>query len=174
MLYEYLPNYMTEYKEIKNILNIESSIFSKLNNTINTTNKELFLETAENYGIERIENILNITSSKEESLEYRKFRIKSIILGVHQSLKEMLSSLIPNNDYTIYYNSDTMTMTLRLPVANEMYLNSVIDMLEKTIPLNIKLDCSVAYTSHNSVKKYTHSQLSKYTHKYIKEELYEQ
>ncbi len=174
MLYEYLPKYMTDYKEIKNILNIETSILSKLNSDINRVSKELFLETSESYGIDRIEKILDITASNEESNDYRKFRIKSIMLGIHQSLKEMLSTLIPNNDYTLSYNSNTMTMTLRLPVANEMYLTSVINMLQNTIPLNIKLDCSIAYTPHNEIKKYTHSQLKSYTHKYIKEVLYEQ
>ena len=44
MLYEYLPKYMTDYKEIKNILNIETSILSKLNSDINKVSKELFLE----------------------------------------------------------------------------------------------------------------------------------
>lgn len=174
MLYEYLPKYITEYKEIKNILNIEISMLLKLNSDINSIEKELFLETADGYGINRIEKILGIISSSEESIDYRKFRIKSIMLGIHQALKDTLSSLIPNNDYTLNYEINTMTMTLRLPVANEMYLSSVIDMLENTIPLNIKLDCSIAYTPHSKIKNYTYGQLKSYTHKYIKEELYEQ
>ena len=77
MLYEYLPKYMTDYKEIKNILNIETSILSKLNSDINRVSKELFLETSENYGIDRIEKILDITASNEESNDYRKWRNNS-------------------------------------------------------------------------------------------------
>lgn len=174
MLIDYLPRYMQLYREMREICSSEDIDISKININIDNIKRELFIEKAQDWGIERIEKILGIQASEQESLSYRKFRIKSIMLGTHKSLVEKLKELIPNNDYNLSYNVNTMTLTLRLPVANEMYLNSVIEMLENTIPLNIKLDCSVAYTPHSQVGEYTHSELNDYTHKYIKEELYEQ
>lgn len=174
MLIDYLPHFMQGYREIREILKSEDREITELQEKKEYLEGELFIESAEGYGISRMENILKITPSEAESLDYRKFRIRSKLLGVRDTLKESLDELIPNKGYRLSLDCDNLTLTLRLPVANSMYLNSVTEMLEKTVPLNILLSCTILYAFHGEIKKYTHKELSTYTHKEIKEDLYEQ
>ncbi|MDO4299926.1 MAG: DUF2313 domain-containing protein [Clostridia bacterium] len=174
MLINYLPPFMQEYREIREICTSEDYEIKELQNYKNKIQKELFLETATDYGIKRTESNLGITASDGESMEYRKFRIKSILIGTHYSLIEALNSLIPNGEYTLNFDINTLTLTLRIPLSNKMYLNSVSEMLDKTVPLNIAVSCSILYTSHSNAGKYTHSELKEFTHKFIKEDLHEQ
>lgn len=174
MIKDYLPSYMQEYREIREICSCEDLEISELCIYRDKIQREFFLETATGFGLKRTENMLGIISSEDESIEFRKFRIKTKLAGNNYSLTERLNQLIPNGEYSLNLNTDTLTLTLRIPIANEMYLNSVVEMLEKTVPLNIILNCSVLYTSHKEISKYKHSELNSYTHKYIKEELYEQ
>lgn len=174
MLINYLPPFMQEYREIKEICTSEEYEIKEFQNYKNKMQQELFLETATDYGIKRTEANLGITASDSESIEYRKFRIKSILIGTHYSLAEALNSLIPNGEYTLNFYINTLTLTLRIPLSNKMYLNSVSKMLDKTVPLNIAVSCGILYTSHNNAGKYTHSELNSFTHKFIKEDLHEQ
>lgn len=174
MLINYLPQYMREYREIKEICSSEDIEISNLNLCKDKIQKELFIETASEYGLKRVENILGIIASGDESIDYRKFRIKSKLINTGYSLIEMLDSLIPNGEYTLTFDVNTLTLTLRIPLTNEMYINSVSEMLEKNVPMNIAISCSVLYSSHKQVGQYTHAQLGYYSHKFIKEELYEQ
>lgn len=165
---------MQEYREIKEICSCEDLEINEISIYKDKIQKEFFIETATDFGLKRIEKMLDIVSSEDESIQFRKFRIKAKLAGTNYSLIEKLNQLIPNGEYTLNLNIVELTLTLRIPLANEMYLNSVIEMLEKTVPLNIILNCSVLYTSHRHISKYKHSELHNYTNKYIKEELYEQ
>lgn len=174
MLIDYLPYYMQEYTQMREICESENPEITALKAGISLLKKEFFTETAEGEGLRRLESILGITASGGESIEYRRFRILSRLLGSHESLRESLDILIPDKNYILTLDCEALTLLLRLPLKNSMYLSSVKEMLEKTVPVNIKLGISLMYTMHGELKKYTHGELSEYTHKQIKEELYEQ
>lgn len=174
MLKDYLPYYMQEYREIKEICAAGDMELNEIQAYTDKIQKELFLETAEGFGLKRIESMLGIDSSADESIDYRKFRIRTKLSGISSSIKERLNKLLPDEEYTFKLDPANLSLTVKLPVSKGMYLSSVNEMLENTVPMNIALSCSILYTPNINIKKYTHKQLNSYTHKFIKEELYEQ
>ncbi len=174
MLLEYLPPYMREYDEMRRICQSEDPEITELKDSTEVIKKEFFTETAEGEGLIRLEGILGITASEGEGIEYRRFRILSKLLGSRDSLTQCLDTLIPDKGYSLELDCGELTLSVRLPLKNSMYLSSVTEMLERTVPVNIKLGVSLLYTLHGELKKYTHGELHSYTHKNIKEELYEQ
>lgn len=174
MLKDYLPDYMKNYREITEICSIGDTEINELDIYKNKVLQEFYLETATDFGIKRIEDMLGIVSSANESTEFRKFRIKSKLTSVNNSLIYKLNKLIPDGDYYLSLDTSNLVLTLKIPITNAMYINSVSEMLENTVPMNIAVECSVLYTPNNKISKYKHNELNNYTHNYIKEDLYEQ
>ncbi len=174
MLIDYLPPYMREYLEMRQICESEDPEILTLKNGLNGIKNELFTETAVDEGLKRLESILGITASEGEGTEYRRFRILSKLLLSCGGLTQCLDALIDDGDYSIRLDCEALTLSVRLPLKNSMYLASVREMLDRTVPVNITLTVSLLYTKHGELKKYTHGELGDYTHKQIKEELYEQ
>lgn len=174
MIKDYLPKYMQEFREISEICNSEDLLLSEFSLYKNTIQNEFFIESAGNIGLKRAENLLGIVSSADESNDFRRFRIKLKLYGTGQKLIEGIENILPNKDYKIAFLPNLMLLNVRLSVGNKMYLNAIKEFLDKIVPMNINLNCSVLYTPHNYLKGYTHNVLKNYKNIEIKEDLYEQ
>lgn len=161
---KYLPPYMREYREIKEISYAENPEFKIISDEVYNMPYEFFAETAGERGVERFENILGITASDEESLDYRKFRIKTRLAGIRQSVEEILNSIIPDGGWSVDYDEQSFKLSVGLSLINKNYLEEVNNMLDKLLPANIELECGLLYSTHKALSQYKHSQLKAYTH----------
>ncbi len=74
-LLSYLPPFLQEFKENRETLEAENPEFVLVWRGVDRVLKNEFIETADEYGIARFESILKITSSANETLEFRRQRV---------------------------------------------------------------------------------------------------
>lgn len=74
-LVEYLPPFLREYRELKALMNAENPEFDAVYSAAERVLKNEFIETADEYGLSRFENLLGILPSKNDTLESRRARV---------------------------------------------------------------------------------------------------
>lgn len=74
-LVSYLPLFMGEYREIRAALEAEDPEFGLIWEASDRVLKNMFMETADGYGVSRMEKILGIVPSAKDTLEHRKAAI---------------------------------------------------------------------------------------------------
>lgn len=76
-LAEYLPPFLREYKELRAVMETENPEFEIAWKAARRVLDNEFLETADEYGIERFEKLLGIIPSRDDTLESRRTRAYS-------------------------------------------------------------------------------------------------
>lgn len=89
-LVSYLPPFMAEFREIDIALKAEDPEFLLLWKAADKVLKNEFIETADEYGIERFERMLDILPSPEDTLESRRARVQSQWVNVLPYTARML------------------------------------------------------------------------------------
>lgn len=171
----YQPLIIKDYREFKEIAEIENTILTDCWSSSNNVFLDQFIETLTDNGCKRWEKILNIQPKGTDTLEVRRFRIKSRINEdlpyTYNALVNVLNSLCGEGQYTInLYNNE-----YRLKILIELTAKKLFDEVESTvkrmIPANLILEVDLRYNQHKTLSKYTHKQLSKYTHIELREEV---
>lgn len=160
----YLPKYMRDYKEINEIMNAEENEFSNLRTEAEKAVSNFFIDIADEKGIKRFEDMLGIISSGDESLEYRRFRLKARLTAGRTDVISILSSIIPDRGWSVEYDSQSFKLAVILDLENQNYMNEVYEALDKAIPANIQLECRIFHTTHRLLSQYRHSELKSYRH----------
>ena len=73
----YQPDVVKDYREFKEITEIENTILTDCWSSSNNVFLDQFIETLTDNGCKRWEKILNIQPKGTDTLEVRRFRIKS-------------------------------------------------------------------------------------------------
>ena len=171
----YQPLIIKDYREFKEIAEIENTILTDCWSSSNNVFLDQFIETLTDNGCKRWEKILNIQPKGTDTLEVRRFRIKSRINEdlpyTYKALVNVLNSLCGEGQYTInLYNNE-----YRLKILIELTAKKLFDEVESTvkrmIPANMILEVSLRYNQYLHFKKYTYGQLSVYTNKQLREEV---
>ena len=171
----YQPLIIKNYREFKEIAEIENTILTDCWSSSNNVFLDQFIETLTDNGCKRWEKILNIQPKGTDTLEVRRFRIKSRINEdlpyTYKALVNVLNSLCGEEQYTInLYNNE-----YRLKILIELTAKKLFDEVESTvkrmIPANMILEVSLRYNQYLHFKKYTYGQLSVYTNKQLREEV---
>ena len=171
----YQPLIIKDYREFKEIAEIENTILTDCWSSSNNVFLDQFIETLTDNGCKRWEKILNIQPKGTDTLEVRRFRIKSRINEdlpyTYNALVNVLNSLCGEGQYTInLYNNE-----YRLKILIELTAKKLFDEVESTvkrmIPANMILEVSLRYNQYLHFKKYTYGQLSVYTNKQLREEV---
>ena len=69
----------------------------------------------------------------------------------------------------VYKRQNGFLVTVRVGLANRPKLETVRELLENVIPVNMGIDLSILYNRHYETAKYRHSLLKGYTHREIRE-----
>lgn len=109
-LVSYLPPNIAEFQENRATLEAENPEFVLVWNATDRVLRNEFIETADDYGISKFEQILNILPSKEDSLESRRSRIFTrwfnAIPYTMRSLLYKLIALCGENNFTVTKDYD--------------------------------------------------------------------
>ena len=171
----YQPLVTKDYREFKEIAEIENTILTDCWSSSNNVFLDQFIETLTDNGCKRWEKILNIQPKGTDTLEVRRFRIKSRINEdlpyTYNALLNALDNLCGKGQYEVtLYNNE-----YRLKVLIELTVKKLFDEVESTvkrmIPANMILEVSLRYNQYLHFKKYTYGQLSVYTNKQLREEV---
>lgn len=143
-LLSYLPPFMTKFKEIAAALDAENPEFVLVWKAADRVLQNEFIETADEYGISRFEEILNILPSKEDTLESRRSRVFSrwfnTISYTLKALIAKLEALCGDSDFTIIKGYDNYTITIIVDLKMFGQVDELDHILESMIPCNMIVD----------------------------------
>lgn len=167
-----IPGVVGNIDEIVEIYKAEERTGSKFESAIENVEKDICIEDATEEGISKRESILKIIPQDTDTLEERKFRVKTkwndTYPYTYMDLMQRLDTLLGKDTYTIALDSNNMEMYCVLELKAEKMYDAFVKMVEEIVPLNITLEFKIRYTQYKELKQFTYKELSKYTYAQIR------
>ncbi len=174
-LFDYLPEYLKEYHEIREIMQTENEELQAIEKTHQQCIDDRFAVSCGEYGIKRFERLLKITPIGGETLEIRRLRVMSnwdnMVPYHYVYLKNQLKLLCGEQGYHLQMDFSMQTIKLGVELTAKHMLAAVKEMLYAIIPCNIRIDIELIYNRHITLGKFTHGQLRNYTYKQLREDV---
>ena len=148
-LVSYLPPIMAEFQEYRATLEAENPEFVLVWNATDQVLQNEFIATADEYGISRFEQILNILPSKEDTLESRRSRVQTRWFNtIPYTLKALLGKLIAlcgENNFTVVKDYDHY----KISIFTDFELFGQAEELDFT--LDTMIPCNMIVVSRNNI-----------------------
>lgn len=148
-LVSYLPPIMAEFQEYRATLEAENPEFVIIWNATDQVLQNEFIATADEYGISRFEQILNILPSKEDTLESRRSRVQTRWFNtIPYTLKALLGKLIAlcgENNFTVVKDYDHY----KISIFTDLELFGQAEELDFT--LDTMIPCNMIVVSRNNI-----------------------
>ena len=161
---DYYPPVLKEIREINIIAEAMDTELEGIKIGREKIRDECFVYTAVDAGLERWEKILSLKVTDKNDIELRRFNILAKLMQSKNYLIDVLNNLIGEDGYTLRYYSDEIRLEVVLKLERRDYFKAVEELLEDFVPVNVELDVSIAYNTHNILGKHTHDELAQYTH----------
>jgi hypothetical protein len=152
---EYLPQVLKEIYEFRAVASAENKALAALRSETKHIGGELFIQTAEDVGLEKWEEALSLEVDDEDTAELRRMRILSELSGGMERLEAVLDSLVGSGNYTVSLYWTELRLVCRLSLSSGEMLEVVRARLEKLLPLNLVFDCLLMYRTWNLARDYT-------------------
>lgn len=150
MLFE-APEHVKKIKEIGLIYEMTDKIGDKLDEDSDKLEKNLYLFSATEEKIAEFEKILKIQKSDTDTLEYRRFRVRSKVYQVLpytvRTLKKLLNNLCGEESYMLNVDIENLTLTCLISEQYKKYFNDIVDLLDDIVPLNVLITVIVRFVS---------------------------
>lgn len=171
----YYPDVIKEIREFKVLAQAEDSSLSIIYEALENIMDDQFIETAKNYGLSRLEKIVEIKPKDTDTLDERRFKIlakyNEDIPYTYRKLVELLNTLCGNDGYVLEINHNEFSLKVKVELKSKKNVKAVEETLERIVPMNMIFNVELRYNQYSTVGKLTHQQLKAYTHKGIREEV---
>lgn len=172
---DYLPSFLQEYKEIKNITATEQKEFDLLWQKHEKTLKNAFIKTTDIEGIKRWEKIVGINARADASLEERRFSVRvktnEDIPYTYRSLVKKLTSLCGKDGYSVLMNPSKYIIDIKIELAAKNNFDAVKEMVKRVLPANIVCNVELLYNQHKDYIGSTYGQMVTYSHDQLRNEV---
>lgn len=144
-IHEYLPETLKDVIDLK-LLNEDLDIeLEQLDGYITGIGKEVIVESASLYGIQKWEKALGITPKDGDSLETRRFRVNNLLTSklpyTYRWLIQKLTQITGSpSGYTLNINQDDYAITIVLSGLDTNMMIEVQKQLRNAIPSNMVLE----------------------------------
>lgn len=171
----YLPPVVSVLREFKALANTVDPELNLLWEEVEKTFNDQFIEDASEDGVKRYEAMLNIVPRATETLEDRKFTIltqfNEQLPYTHKSLLQRLNTLCGEDGYTLEITTLDYTVKVRIELVVKNQYDTVEDLLERLVPLNMIIDLDLRYNTYDKLSAFTYNQLSAYTYDDLRDEV---
>lgn len=175
VLINYLPPVVQAMREMKAIMDGQQDGLSTLWNAVQSVFDDQFVEDATENGIKRWEKILSITPKGSETLDTRRFRIKTRLNEqlpfTIPVLNQQLSTLCGAEGYSVEMEKGTYILYVKVALVAKSNLDDVDTLLKRIVPAEIVIDLTLKYNTHEVLAGFTHAELSAYTHEQLRSEV---
>lgn len=172
---DYFPSVVKDTDEFKAIAVAENTELDLLNAEIINAFRELFIVTAEDYGLSIWENMLNITPMEGFTAEDRRAeiiaRLNNRTSYTFRNVYAMLVNLCGEDNVVMVYDNEAYTLNVKIGLGAKKQLDTVKSMLFNITPANISLNIDFIYNTHATLRGFTHGELSAYTHRELQDEV---
>lgn len=154
-LIDYLPPIMQNFKEIKEITNAEQKEVDLIDGEISKVLDNAFIESCDEYGIQRYEKLMDISPSADDTLEFRKAvalaRWNNKLPYTVRVLRERLNALCGEHNYMLD-TEKTDEYYLACMLYDENFVEQVSKLFDNILPANIYYE--IFYTASNQAAAY--------------------
>lgn len=158
-LLQKLPRYHRNIYEFQQIAKADTPELKLLLKHIDTILSNWFIDTADDYGISRLEKIVGIVPNSSLDLEVRKFnlllKMSEKLPYTDETLEERLTSLCGAGNYSIYRDYDNYILSIITSLEDNNVFESMIEALDKMVPCNLIVSVSNANTVSSTGVIYT-------------------
>ncbi len=148
-LIEYLPEFMQDITEFKQLFGVEDKEVDKLNNAIEKIFNEIIVKTSESYGLDRYEKIYNIKDEITD-IEARRFNILTKINNkvpyTMQWLRNKLNNLIGKDNYEIILDNNNYKIQIDVLALFEDIAVMLNKDLREQLPANLVVTVNLFQT----------------------------
>ena len=141
-LIEYMPQFLKEVREFKEIFKTEDEELNFIRSLIERMPSEIIVNTASLSGLERYEKIYKITDIAQ-TIEGRRanilLKMNNNIPYTKKWLKNLLDTIIGQGKYTLKIDANTYSIFIDVSLINSLLLESLRKQLVQEIPANMKL-----------------------------------
>lgn len=164
---KYYPSIMQEVREFQHISIAENPELNLVWEELQNVLDDQFIRDATLNGVARREKPLRIIPKTSDTLDVRKFRLLSRynedIPYTVPNLRNQLTNLCGPNGYRINFLNNTFTLIVKVELVAKQNLDTVRELLERMVPLNMIIECDLMYNQHKTLRVYTHRQLQQFT-----------
>lgn len=158
-LIEYLPRFMQNFSELKELLRVVNIETDNINIQIQKILDEAFIEDCTEYGLRKYENFLHIIPADGESLETRKIRVRMRWYDyspyTFRVLVNKLNMICGVNNYDLIADLENYNFKVMTELGTYGTIDELAYMFESILPenifyesvntLNIETGCSLNY-----------------------------
>lgn len=166
------PCVIMNIDEIVNIYDAEERTGNKFEEEINSIDKDIFLDDATERGISRREKILGITPQDDDTIEERRFKVKTkwndTYPYTNTDLIQRLDLLLGEGTYTIAIDQEKMEMSCILELKAQKMYDAFVELLEEIVPLNVVIKYGIRYTQQKDLVTFKHRDLTTFKHEEIR------
>lgn len=156
----YYPEIMKEIREFKTLAQAEDSALEIIYSELEDIMDNQFVHTAKDYGIARLEKIISLRPKYTETLESRKLKVLTKYNEnkpyTIRKIKELLNTICGNGGYFLELNNGEFLLKVTVELKSKENLDSVEEMLERVVPMNMIFKVELRFNQHLTVSKYTH------------------
>ena len=167
-LLQYLPAVMRGYREMQIIMESEQPEITALEANVGVVMDNQFLESAQEYGVARLEAMLRLTPSTGELLEDRKFSVLTKLLErlpyTQRELERQLATLCGEEGYSLEVVHSDYLLVVRIALAERERFSAVESLLRRIVPANMQIDLALMYNQHSMLSAFAHGELRAYRH----------
>ena len=175
MYLNYLQDIIKNMKEVKIIAGTSDVENTTLQIATDDLYKNQFLKSCTLDGIKRYEDMLGITCLGTDTLQDRIFRVVAYynkqLPYTKTMLEQNLAAFCGQDGYKTIYDYENDKLTVKIALTAKQMINTVKELLETVVPLNIVVDCLLLYNTQGILTDYTHSYLAQYTHQQLREDV---
>lgn len=160
------PQSVLNISDIAAIYNMNDNVETEIDSALETMENDIFIETANEEKIKRFESIIGISPLDTETLDDRRYKIKARcneqLPYSYRILVKKLNNLCGEDGYTLTIDNDSVTVKIEL--TQKSMFETTKQLLEDTVPLNMKLDVDYMYNQYVTLGAFSYDYLENYTY----------
>ena len=171
-----LPMFMQDYTELQELYKSQDPEFNALWASEALMRRNIFAVTAEEKGLQRYEQILNIIPPPSATWEERRFsilvRLTHSLPYTWRFLKAHLATLLGKYNFEIFFFREKYLIRVTLELRTKFMRDELARWLRLIIPAHLILEVQIRYNQHSMFRNRTHRQLAKFTHYQLRNEVF--
>lgn len=174
-LINYLPEPLQVIREFKAMATAEQPELADYWALIEASFADQFIDESVISGVERRESMYKLTPKATDSLDERKFRIKTKenerVPYTERALAKQLAALCGADGYKLSVDVANYKVTVKVELKSKSNFGEVNELVDRVVPLDMVLDISLLYNQHLTLAKFAHERLQHYTHDQLRNEV---
>lgn len=172
-LYTY-PPHLLRMREGAFMQDVADAFLKEFEAVLDVLDGDLTVDEASVTMIERLENLLKITPTDNETLDERRFAVKAKLYSrppyTQRTFEERLNELVGTDNHEVKVDYKNNLISIGIYVPTESMNRAVQNLIDEIVPLHIRFNIYQLFNKWIQVKADTWNDLKPYTWKQIKEE----